>query len=848
MVKELRILLASVSVAAMLSGCAKENVVGEETALCIKSVYAGRMHTKAMIEGPAFPDSEAELGIGLYLTASDGTPYDGKTDGYGNVKFYDDGKGWKSDSPVILSTTQGTLYAYFPYSSSVTDLENIPVQSSLDGTDYMCAAPVSPVSISDRFVELEMKHSLARLSVKLVKDGSFPGDGILSRIVLAGSGIGKEGTVDITDGTITAAADTVAFDIPAEEGHITASGLVKECLVVPVLDSDDGQDILLKCIIDGKEFSVPISGVTVRSGVRTDIEVSVRNIGLGIAMLEVADWDEGLVITVADGKKVRIEMSEDIFDNSFMMNAYPSGSSAVIEMLPTTKAKFQPIVEYPDSSCTCSSSFDENYRYWTFTISDIREDITVEAGYDVAASARTDIPKKYYYKDFFLDCGAGLGSMRTEKGSTTLIGGQPPVLPDTYYDIYGYELGDLAVTEHVEWLWDWAPTNVPLNVDILGGSEEDLNGVLLYPDGEPRFKMMYSYGGSAGSHADAIGVKAQGNVSTFYANGGSYTGSCAGTFLSAGQYHLFDNGSVVGSGMNLGGTYHTDIQMVPGTRFMELGGLNDIDTIRYVRHNGGPALNESPERYQPGTEVLARYSSRAYPEENVGDKSNLDKCLGMAVLWAYKRNARSGRLVACGSHPEVCNTPTVTRLYTAEILYALDGLGCATAKAKLRNGVTRYMNRKEGNPGYCGIGDNQYHHFVMLFTKDVEELTVNLDWNSRNRLDLGLNYENFAFIPEDGADVDESEKPYAFEKTLRELAQLSDNQSLSITARNIPAGMWYVSVHCIDKPEGVMHKSIPKPNSTVSGLGGYFSYTGSEEEMRTLNGVPYNITAFWTYK
>jgi hypothetical protein len=53
------------------------------------------------------------------------------------------------------------------------------------------------------------------------------------------------------------------------------------------------------------------------------------------------------------------------------------------------------------------------------------------------------------------------------------------------------------------------------------GNTNDDNGVLLYPDREPRFMLMYT-GGDYGDHGSAVGATGLKNVQDFFNNGGSY--------------------------------------------------------------------------------------------------------------------------------------------------------------------------------------------------------------------------------------------------------------------------------------------------------------------------------------
>ena len=61
--------------------------------------------------------------IGVNVTAADGSEYDGQNAGYLNVAYTATGTGgtqiWGSTTPVMLSGTEGKLYAYYPHTAVV---------------------------------------------------------------------------------------------------------------------------------------------------------------------------------------------------------------------------------------------------------------------------------------------------------------------------------------------------------------------------------------------------------------------------------------------------------------------------------------------------------------------------------------------------------------------------------------------------------------------------------------------------------------------------------------------------------------------------------------------------------
>lgn len=171
--------------------------------------------SKAVITGETLPAEEASKGIGLFVTATDGGDYDGKTTGYSNVKYAYSSEKWSAASPIYLSNTAGKLYGYFPYNVDAANLTAIPVVSSLNGTDYLYATS-QDVSFSNKSVNLQMNHALARLHLTIKKGDKYLSDCNLSKIILQSKAIDASGTMDITTGTVSAtkAADaTGTFEL-----------------------------------------------------------------------------------------------------------------------------------------------------------------------------------------------------------------------------------------------------------------------------------------------------------------------------------------------------------------------------------------------------------------------------------------------------------------------------------------------------------------------------------------------------------------------------------------------------------------------------------------------------------
>jgi hypothetical protein len=93
-------------------------------------------------------------------------------------------------------------------------------------------------------------------------------------------------------------------------------------------------------------------------------------------------------------------------------------------------------------------------------------------------------------------------------------------------------LPGVPAADGLGWAWELVSTDdANVQHSYMWGNANDDNGVLLYPDREPRFMMMYT-GGGYGDHAGAVGATGIKNVQDFFYNGGSYVGTCNGNYMA----------------------------------------------------------------------------------------------------------------------------------------------------------------------------------------------------------------------------------------------------------------------------------------------------------------------------
>ena len=396
---------------------------------------------------------------------------------------------------------------------------------------------------------------------------------------------------------------------------------------------------------------------------------------------------------------------------------------------------------------------------------------------------KENVPNRSYYKDIFLDAGIGLTSRKTLVAAKYL----------------GLSLEAISFSRS-----NTSSEERDLQNAIVSGDSQDLNGRLLYPDGQPRYKLLFVNGGNSRIHGQSINEKGLENMRLFVENGGSYVGTCAGAFFASNGYDGKANYPYYLS-IWPGMMEHTDLKGIysgmfiekdsPLLRYYDFGGDHYVDS---VRHNAGGYPVDLPE----GTEVLARYD---YPNK-------ADVHMAPSV-WAYKKNPATGRIVQTGSHPEVVSSGERRDLTAAMVRYALDGRAPVSLKGYLRNGEIRSMEKKttDDDPAYTRIGDFQTHHFASYIPSDAKNVTVEVNSSSNYDLSLMMSQNSFAFS--DTAEYLSSE--------------LGSKQRLVFSS--IREGLWYIAVQCL---------TTVTVEQTEYGQ----AYTSNTD---VLNGVPYRISVSW---
>ena len=401
-----------------------------------------------------------------------------------------------------------------------------------------------------------------------------------------------------------------------------------------------------------------------------------------------------------------------------------------------------------------------------------------------------------FYKDVFMDGGVKLTSLER--------------LPSA--DLLDLQIEHFASSRYTS---TFPPTRRDslLQKGIYMGTPEDLNGVLLYPDGQPRFRMIYVNGGKATGHGRSLNVKGRDRIRSFVNSGGSYVGSCAGAYFSSSAIIRADTVKPKEPYLHLwpGAAHptklshsHTGMFVEKDSPLLQYTTFGDDQYIDSIRHNGG-CYAYTRELFPPETEVLLRYD---FPEDINGH--NIHKKIS---AWAYKPDRKTGRTVVIGSHPEKITTGEQLDLMGAMLQYALDGQGTPIVKGVLKKGEKRemYQSTLNNDPAYTMIGDKQYHHFKVEIPEGAKNIRVELKGANGYDLFLYLNNGDFAFKKE------------------ARYKDISEGADKALIFPSLESGTWYLAVEC---------NNTVTTQKTRWGV----KYTGKTE---VLNGVPYSLTINW---
>ena len=302
---------------ALLAGCAKEPVaemLPDDSGLIPLNIDGSIDQVNTKVNAAGFVDKDA---LGLYaVNYSENNTVAGTLMDSGNqadnVKYVFDESAWKW-TPVKKAyykdvNTNVDLYLYYPYQSSVSDVNsaNFEVQkdqssaatltslSGYEASDFLWGKTVN-VSPSESKVKVKLSHKMAAVSVSLKDNGGFADGEFASlgkSVILANTT--RKAKIDYSTGEVSPLGNAQQDGIvmcPQEEGSFRA---------IAVPQTIDAEVQIFAITIDGVSYSFAKkdASITLTSGKQTNFTINVKKKSaageyeLTLGDISIADWTE----------------------------------------------------------------------------------------------------------------------------------------------------------------------------------------------------------------------------------------------------------------------------------------------------------------------------------------------------------------------------------------------------------------------------------------------------------------------------------------------------------------------------------------------------------------------------
>ena len=376
-----RLALCAACICALLASCTDrlpepDNPSDEQKVPLELDVQASpATQTKGLIYGTVMPDGSC---LGIAVTEANLDTYCGET--IINVPYIsstiDDSQIWKPvDSPILLSTTVGYGYAYYPYSEDVTSLKEIPVKASSDHqVDYMYATKVTNLKKSTPTANIALNHALCAVRLSIIR-GTYKGAGVITYASVKGDILAGAAILNAMDGTLSS-IEGAGEPIAPEMDPITVSSESQriDILAVP---SGTKSTVEIELCIDGRTVNlVSKDALNLLSGRIGSITITIDEGSAYVTSTDVTEW-------VHDKVSNRIELQEHtvtfggVTDGlTFDPSVDEDGNVKIIVAPYLTKdCEVKPVTI--DGDATLVQEVNKETGIMTITLSDITSDVTI---------------------------------------------------------------------------------------------------------------------------------------------------------------------------------------------------------------------------------------------------------------------------------------------------------------------------------------------------------------------------------------------------------------------------------------------------------------------------------------
>lgn len=372
--------LALIAVAAACSPLEPEtSTMTEGTPLQVSVSNAAVVASRGIIRSTSLADGSE---IGLTLRDISGTSYQGadcENRCYA-ASGTDSRQTWESESPIMVSNTPGTLYGYYPYSSSADRIDAIAVRADSDNqTDWMYAEPVEGITKANSKADIVMRHVLSAVKITAGR-GTYTGTGDITGITVSGEKIATSAVLDARTGALRGLEGfNRAISVQTPSASLSSAGSV-DVLVIP---TEEVTDILIGITMDGSEYQLTLEDIMLQQGRVTECEVAFNDGKAFVADIKVTAWSYDSAGGQNVQKDFMVTLEGDTDGLSFSSEVDESGNVTILAVPYISKeAEARPVTIVGDAVLSQSVNDDTGIR--TIHLSEIMSDVSVVfAGFDL---------------------------------------------------------------------------------------------------------------------------------------------------------------------------------------------------------------------------------------------------------------------------------------------------------------------------------------------------------------------------------------------------------------------------------------------------------------------------------
>lgn len=287
---------ASMAVAALFASCTNdENPADSIQHLRVDAEVNEAIQGRAIKIGTTFANGD-KIGVSLYESGN--TTYDGNT--WNNAEYTFDGAKWNPTAAPGLSSTEGSAIAYYPYTSSVTDLTAIAITATgYTGTDSQtdwmyCESEVTGLKNSNPTADFSMKHAGSIIQINLTKDETFDATATLSKVSIKSEAFGTSATMNANGGALSEINNANSPEIAASglSATITTTATQISLIVLPDKTAQN-KDVYVTATINNATYTAKVSLASIEQGKRYEFPINLTATGLAVGSVSLYDWADG---------------------------------------------------------------------------------------------------------------------------------------------------------------------------------------------------------------------------------------------------------------------------------------------------------------------------------------------------------------------------------------------------------------------------------------------------------------------------------------------------------------------------------------------------------------------------